>query len=108
MKASSIGLEIDIQVSQQEIIELKTKRLEALLRFRENSDSEIRKIPLSLVYAFGNSQEIRVMQEPDNTYFGKARRISIILDDFNYQKLLNTGFCCDRFYKSGKVSIFKS
>ena len=105
MKATSVGLEIEITLSEDEIFRLNYQKLETLLKFNWPDFSKKRDIPLSLEYVPG-VESLEVSQIPPNGYFGEAKQIRVLLPDYQYTQLLSTGSCGDRFYgATGKILI---
>ncbi len=104
MRASSSKLEIDIILDKNEVINLKDRPLDGFLKFYED-DGDIRQIPFRLQYISLDIEQIAIVQNPSNVYFGSCRDFKIIIYDCFYQDLMEKGSCGDRFYNSGKVII---
>ncbi len=108
MKAYSVGLEIELNLSSDEITELGIgKKLECLLNFQHPTKDERKIIPLCLNYFGGESQQVKVIQFPDNAYFGEAKKVEIIIEDPLYKMLVREGYTSDRFGLGGRVDIHK-
>lgn len=108
MKASSMGLEIEINLVQQELERLRFSDLSTYLNFNiEYVGRPIqRKIPFKLHYSRTNKDVIQVNQYPVKVYFGEAEQILITLFEPHYRELTELGSCVDRFYgATGKVLI---
>jgi hypothetical protein len=107
MKASSVELELNLELSEEEITRLgRGERLEAILNFSFFDSNKEKEIPLSLRYVRGFNRQIEVEQTPPNSYFGDAKLIELTISDFLYSSLLEQGICGDRFYGAvGKVVI---
>lgn len=106
MKANSVGLEIEILLSNQEIAILATQPLNGVLHFRDIHSDMKRQIPLTLKYSGGHEESIRVNNTPSKGYFGDAKSISIDIQDYFFDALVERGSCGDRFLSSGKVLIY--
>lgn len=108
MRANSAGLELEIALSNDEIVQLRDFALEGILQFREiNSDSK-KQITLAIRYNPGENESIIVNHTPSNEYFGNAEQINIELQDYLYNCLMEKGECGDRFLGAGKVLIYNS
>ena len=106
MKAYSVGLEVEISLSEVEVSLLRTRALEGILRFREVNSEAIRDIPLKLNYVPGRAQLVSVNLTPEVIYFGLAEKIDITIQDYLYHLLTQGGSCVDRFFgATGKVLI---
>jgi hypothetical protein len=106
MKAYCVGLEVEINLSEQEVLLLKTKVLEGMLTFRDIHSEATRQIPLKLFYAPGKKESLTVEQIPADDYFGRAKSIHLNLEDYFYSCLVEQGWCGDRFFGAeGKVII---
>lgn len=104
MKASSNLLEIDVRIDKKEAIKLRYNHLKGILGFYDEKDRR-RNIPFLLQHIPGSKEEIEVIQNPDNVYFGLCEHFKIIVYDSFYQDLVTKGSCGGRFYNSGKVII---
>ena len=105
MKASSRGLEIEIILTQDETLRLRKNSLKGILNFSD--DSSRRKIPFTLLMLEQDQDNIKVDQIPNHVYFGNCDSFSITLYNSQYEKLLRTKGCGDRFISSGKVLIYQ-
>jgi hypothetical protein len=108
MKAHSVGLEIELGLSCEDMVELGNgKKLECLLNFRHPMSEKLRIIPLSLNYLQGENPQVEVNQFPLDVYFGSAEKIEISIQDPFYVQLIKDGYCSDRFGLGGRVDISK-
>lgn len=105
MKASSRGLEIEIILTQDETLRLRKNQLTGMLSFSD--DSIKRKIPFTLLMLEQDNDNIKVDQIPNHVYFGNCDSFSITLYNNQYEQLLRTKSCGDRFISSGKVLIYQ-
>ncbi len=106
MKAASIGLEIELSLSLQEINRLSNEQLGGILKFYEHNGTR-RDIPFILNFSKEDKDSILVQSKP-GVYFGETDRFSITLYNHHYERLLEHKSCGDRFLGSeGKVIIYQ-
>jgi hypothetical protein len=107
MKANSVGLETDIYLSQEQIKSLENSAIKGMLKFREVNDNKTRRdIPFEIDCNKSQEESLKVIIEPSQTYFGYADKVTYIINDYLYNKLVTTGSCGDRFLGAGKLLIF--
>ena len=104
MKASSSKLELEIILNREEAVRLKDRPLDGFLKFYEDDNANI-EIPFRLQYVHIDKEQIAVVQNPSNIYFGSCKDFRIIIYDIFYSALIEKGSFSDRFYDSGKVII---
>lgn len=105
MKVSSVGLETEVHLSPEEIKKLRVSALTGHTNFRECDERTTRRIPFKLIYDFYQKEFSEVKIMPEGTYFGEAKEITCMINDYLYSLLITTGSCMDRFWNSGKLSL---
>jgi hypothetical protein len=107
MRASSVALEVAVDISQDELKKLETKPLSGLLKFEDFfSIPHIRRnIPFNIEYIPRQKELLMVEQEPKEVYFGEANRLKFIINSEYYDSLVSERAFVDRFLSSGKLSI---
>jgi len=112
MKAKSAGLEIQIELNDGEISDLRHKSLRGTLNFDDTmlpSGSMKRHIPLEIIYTIKDSDSIKVRQFPQGTYFGFSERVIVNIYNYHYKELMQTGTFEDVFlHGGGRVTMIKS
>lgn len=105
MKANSKGLEVNVEISRDELSQIEHRHLDGILKFVDMDDGE-RDIPMSLGLGIAQKDLLSVRQYPFNDYFGRARDVAFLINDKFYEALKRQGACGDRFYGAeGKLSI---
>jgi len=105
MRASSIGLETEVYLSQEEIKKIRVSALTGYINFREYNDRTTRRIPFKLAYDFYQKEFLDVKIIPERVYLGDAKEITYTINDYLYTRLILTGSCGDRFWNSGKLLL---
>ena len=107
MKAYSMGLEVDLQLSQEEARSLSNDPLVGILRFRDFHSDGAKSIPFRLKYSPKMKERVSVRLNPPNCYFGDSRFVEFEINMGEYQSLIKNNLCGDRFFSSGKLVISK-
>ncbi|MBU2503619.1 MAG: hypothetical protein KJ879_01010 [Nanoarchaeota archaeon] len=105
MRASSVGLEVFVEISREEFSSLKRNSLTGSIRFRDNHGSPQRQIPFTLVYSPIQRNFLSVRQIPDQNYFGHAKRVDFTINEEFYDSLREMDRYGDRFSIGGKLDI---
>ena len=107
MRASSVSLEIFVEILPDELIRLKRKPLRGTLKFMDwFSIPDIKKnIPLTIGYNSEQKDSVFVKQEPENVYLGQADRLRFNINSDYYDSLVSNNVSVDRFEHSGKLRI---
>lgn len=108
MKASSVGLEVDVELTEEEVFELKQKNITGFLNFREVNENQIKKIPIKISYSLKQRELLEVTQNPRRVYFGNANEITFSINNEFYEILNERGSYGDRFLGSGKFIVHKT
>ena len=103
MKASSVGLEVFIEVSSEELDKLKTEPLGGNIKFMDNEGSPNRKIPFTITLSKKQREFLIVEQEPSYDYFGKASYVEFSISRDYYTELIENGSFGYRFSTGGKL-----
>jgi hypothetical protein len=106
MKAYSIGLETEVYLTLPEIEKLRKSMIEGVSKFRGYNDEKSKEIPIRIVYEDSQEKTLEVISIPDNCYFGDARMIIFMINNQFYTQFSNSGNYSERFWTSGKLSIF--
>jgi len=107
MKSRAICLEVFVEISEKELEELRDKPLNNVLRFSTNVEGEEDYyIPMELWLAGNQEEDLRVEQNPENTYFGNAENVSFFINQEFYDLLKENGSYGQRFYGAdGKLIV---
>ena len=105
MRINSNGLEIEAQINQKELVELKQKGLTGILKFRDNWGSEKREIQVRIDYCKNQKGFINESHTPIG-YFGNAKKIFISINQEFYESLEKKGQMSERYMTSGKLLIW--
>ena len=106
MKASSMGLEIEVKINSNELRRLEEEPLSGTLGFLNHSEPQMRRdIPIRIIYHGLQKEFLSVKQSPRDIYFGEANDIRFIINDEFYDILIEKGSFGDRFYTIGKLII---
>jgi len=90
MKANSCGLEVDVEVNNEELLKLKTNKLEGILKYWDREENK-REIPITISNLDKEQREfVEVSQEPSDIYFGLAERINFSINEEFYEILNKT------------------
>ena len=103
MKASSVGLEVFVDISPEEFEELKSRGLEGAIRFRDNAGTPSRDIPFTITYDGEQIPMLSVRQTPAGTYFGESERIDFSINPYYYEELRTGKRMGERFHMGGKL-----
>lgn len=105
MKASSVGLETFVKMSQEELDTLKEKPLTGIIKFSDNAGFPNRNIPFSIEYVISQNRMLEVKQKPDDDYFGSADEVNFFINQDYYQSLIDIAICGERFFTVGKLIV---
>jgi hypothetical protein len=109
MRALSKGLEIRIELTKHQLKDLSLKNeLHGLLHFFELENKFIREIPFKLKLSTDHRDHMFVEHNPNDAYFGHAKDFSITIYLNHYKKLFLKRYCKSKFYREGKISIYKT
>ncbi|HJZ18556.1 MAG TPA: hypothetical protein VJ208_00425 [Candidatus Nanoarchaeia archaeon] len=104
MKASSVNLETEVYLDNEEIRKLKNSFLSGVINFREYEDNKTRrKIPFIIIHDKFQDDLLNVKIMPRRTYFGEASEIVFVINNDFYDNLTNSGSYGGRFLNSGKM-----
>ncbi|MDP3986834.1 MAG: hypothetical protein Q8P81_01260 [Nanoarchaeota archaeon] len=106
MKADSVGLEIFVKLSREELETLAEIPLTGEINFRDHASPPLkRKIPFSINYSPEQRDFLSVRQSPRDSYFGQANEVGFFINRDYREELLRYGSFGERFYGSGKLVI---
>ena len=108
MKASSVGLEILVEISSRELVRLRRRPLIGILKFKDwFAIPNIRKnIPLIIEYNSEQKDSVFVEQEPEDVYIGQADKLKFGINSEYYDSLVSNNESVDRYLHSGKFKMF--
>lgn len=107
MKASSVGWELYIQLSADEISRLLTEKLEGKIRVHDN-DAFLGEFPFSLFVQSIRREQLYVelKTKPSHVYVDKVQEYFIYLSPDGYQQLRERGRTGDRMYLNAGCKVF--
>lgn len=111
MKASSMNLEVEIDLTEKESIDLENKSLSGILKFRENffGKENKRDIPLELKYFSGQKRLVDLTTfPPEKMYLGDAEKAVFTINHEFYENLIEYGKYTARFFSFGKLNVRKN
>lgn len=104
MKATSCGLEIEVEISEIELARLENNPLTGTLRHR--IDEEEKNLQLQIVQDPKQREVISVSQNPSDCYLGNANTVQFVLSQEFYNSLKENKYFGERFYgATGKLEI---
>lgn len=106
MNANSVGLEVEVYMSKCEIEKLKNSTIESTLKFREIFENKRREIPIRIMYDESQRELLEVVSIPGGCYFSDANLVIFMINKQFYEQLSGSGSYGDRFFVSGKLSIY--
>jgi hypothetical protein len=106
MKAYSVGLETDIYLTSDEVGKLKKSLIEGVSKFRECNEEKSKEIPVRIIYERRQERTLEVISIPNNCYLGDAKMVIFMINNEAYLQFSNSGNYSERFWISGKLSLF--
>ena len=103
MKASSVGLEVFVEINSKELDKLKIKPLEGNIKFRDNTGFPDRDIPFIIKFLCEQKELLFVETNPKNEYLGIANKIEFSINDDYYKELTENGIFGNRYFTGGKL-----
>lgn len=106
MRASSIGVEVFVDLTEDELTQLKSNTLTGKFTSRTHHSTTVRKIPFTLQQDSNQKEFLEVSKEPKEGYFGDSDKVNFSINGEFYRHLLEYNRMEERFYGSaGKLII---
>ena len=108
MKASAVGLETTVFLTEEENKQVKNSPIRGILKFREVNKDAKKEIPFILNYNLKQKETIEIELSPEGAYFGDSDEIKFNINNYFYENLEEYKEFADRFFGAGKLSIIIS
>jgi len=106
MRASSMGVEVSVDLFREELTKLEKQVLTGEIRSHTHHLPSVRNIPFTLKYNPKQEKFLLVFKRPKKGYFGDASEVLFSINSEFYQDLQERKEGIDRFYgAAGKLHV---